>query len=139
MSELARRLIRENLASQNPYLDLGRCGLTDENFPEELGDCTHLETLVLANEWYAYHPEKRKWERKESSNPAGERSCSPSHLFFRTPIRPIRGWESPTLNETIIPTQTVHFVQSLQSCPFLLILSKSKRPKNTRKPSPQSC
>ncbi|MCB0839815.1 MAG: hypothetical protein KDD99_24260, partial [Bacteroidetes bacterium] len=68
MSELARRLIAENLSTKNPYLDLGRCGLTDDNFPEEITQLTHLETLVLSNEWVVFDEEKFNWELKKSEN-----------------------------------------------------------------------
>ena len=49
MSELAHQLIAENLRTKDSYLDLGRCGLTDDNFPEEIGALTHLEILVLSD------------------------------------------------------------------------------------------
>jgi Leucine-rich repeat (LRR) protein/GTPase SAR1 family protein len=52
MSDLAKKLIEENLANKNPSLDLGNCGLTDASTCLELlADCTHLETLVLAASW----------------------------------------------------------------------------------------
>jgi Leucine-rich repeat (LRR) protein len=45
----ARRLIKECKETQNPYLDLGRCGITDLNDLLELFECTHLEILILSN------------------------------------------------------------------------------------------
>ena len=48
----ARKLIKDSLNTQNPYLDLGRCGITDLKELPELFDCTHLEALILSNEWY---------------------------------------------------------------------------------------
>ncbi len=49
----AKKLIEENLRTQDPYLDLGNCGL-DGTEPEleQLAECTHLETLIFSNEWY---------------------------------------------------------------------------------------
>ena len=52
MKSLAEKLIRENLESKNPYLDLGKCGLDGtESTLELLGKCDHLKELVLANSW----------------------------------------------------------------------------------------
>jgi len=47
----ARKLIKDCKDTQNPYLDLGRCGITDLNELPELFKCNHLETLILSNEW----------------------------------------------------------------------------------------
>jgi len=47
----ARTLIKECQENQNPYLDLGNCGLTDLKDIPELFECTHLEALILSNEW----------------------------------------------------------------------------------------
>ncbi|MEL6633750.1 MAG: hypothetical protein AAFQ83_19940, partial [Bacteroidota bacterium] len=67
MSELARRLIAENLRTKNPYLDLGNCDLTDDNFPEEIVQLAdHLEVLTLASEWAEYDAEKVEWIKKKS-------------------------------------------------------------------------
>jgi small GTP-binding protein domain len=53
MSDLtqAKKLIKECRDTQNPYLDLGNCGITDLNELPELFICTHLETLILSNSW----------------------------------------------------------------------------------------
>jgi small GTP-binding protein len=48
----ARHLIQESLDTQNPYLELGKCGITDLNDIPELFECTHLETLILSDLWY---------------------------------------------------------------------------------------
>ena len=47
----ARKLIKECKDTQNPYLDLGKCGITDLKELPELFECTHLETLILSNSW----------------------------------------------------------------------------------------
>ena len=54
MSEIARRLIAENLKTKYPYLDLYDCGLTDLNEVPELFECVHLETLILSNIWVEF-------------------------------------------------------------------------------------
>ena len=72
MSELALQLIAENLETKNPYLDLGNCGLTDDNFPEEIVQLAdHLEVLILASEWYKYDAKKGIWIEKKSQTLGG--------------------------------------------------------------------
>jgi small GTP-binding protein len=66
MSRLALQRIAENKKTKDPYLDLGCCGMTE--VPEEIGDCTWLETLILSNEWQDFDLEKRSWETKTSQN-----------------------------------------------------------------------
>jgi hypothetical protein len=44
----ARKLIKENLKTKNPYLDLGNCGITNLGDLPELFECTHLKTLIQA-------------------------------------------------------------------------------------------
>ncbi|MCA9734544.1 leucine-rich repeat domain-containing protein, partial [candidate division KSB1 bacterium] len=61
----ANRLIRECQETQNPYLDLGNCGITDLGDLPELFECTHLQTLILANEWWDW--QKRKWMQSANS------------------------------------------------------------------------
>jgi len=45
----ARKLIKECQETQNPYLDLGNCGISDLKELPELFECNHLETLMLSN------------------------------------------------------------------------------------------
>ncbi|WP_167026101.1 COR domain-containing protein [Chryseobacterium sp. Tr-659] len=59
-------LIDKCLKTKSELLDLGNCGLTDLMAIPELFDCTHLECLILSNEYAIY--EKGKWKRVESSN-----------------------------------------------------------------------
>ncbi len=66
MSELALQLIKQNKQTRNPVLDLGNCGLT--HLPDEIGDCTWLETLILSNRWQEYDEEQKKWVEKISQN-----------------------------------------------------------------------
>lgn len=49
--DYARKLIKGNLATKDPYLDLGNCGLTDLSKLPELFECVHLETLILGNHY----------------------------------------------------------------------------------------
>lgn len=66
-------LINECIRTQNPYLDLGRCGLTDDLVAEgtsidiALRQCTHLKTLILSNEWLDMRLKKRNKSRNKGS------------------------------------------------------------------------
>ncbi|MBK8808461.1 MAG: leucine-rich repeat domain-containing protein [Bacteroidales bacterium] len=48
----AKLLIKECQETQNTYLDIGNCGITNLNDLPELFECTHLETLILSNYWW---------------------------------------------------------------------------------------
>jgi internalin A len=54
----AKELINKCQKSQNNYLDLGNCGITDLNDLPELFDCIHLETLILSNKWWNHKEDK---------------------------------------------------------------------------------
>lgn len=62
----ARQLIKENLHTRNKRLDLGNCNIRDLSDLPELFRCTHLEMLILSNEWAVYRHEK--WNRRKSGN-----------------------------------------------------------------------
>ncbi|GAA0875437.1 hypothetical protein GCM10009118_18460 [Wandonia haliotis] len=59
-------LIEECLKTRSKKLDLGNCGLSDLTIIPELFECTHLEELILSNEWAIY--EDGTWQRETSSN-----------------------------------------------------------------------
>ena len=48
----AKKLIKDCQDTQNPYLDLGKCGITNLNELPELFECKHIETLILSNSWW---------------------------------------------------------------------------------------
>ena len=48
---LARKRIKECIDTQNPFLDIGNCGLVDLEELPELFECTHIERLNLSNWW----------------------------------------------------------------------------------------
>jgi len=56
MSELAEKLIAENLKTKNPVLDLGYCGLggTEDELYKPLKEAKHLKVLILANHLRRY-------------------------------------------------------------------------------------
>ncbi len=62
----AKSLIQWNYEHQEKQLDLGRCNLTSLNEVKELFNNTHLEILILSNEWGEYV--KDEWERRISNN-----------------------------------------------------------------------
>lgn len=70
MSELAQKLIKENLRTKNPVLDLGNCGLcgTEDQLFAPLAEAYHLDTLILANEWEEYLPKKHNFKKYNSAN-----------------------------------------------------------------------
>lgn len=74
MSELALQLIAENQRTKNPFLDLGNCGLEDDDFisdtiiSESLLKCKHIESINLANRWYNYNKKISSWEYQSTKN-----------------------------------------------------------------------
>jgi len=86
MNPTAIEIVQQCLASKDPYLDLGRLGLTDEDFAEGSGlnqllrQCSHLKTLVLSDAWDEWDVTKRQWIRQESKN-EGE----PNYFTTRPP------------------------------------------------------
>lgn len=59
-------LIEECLKTKSKKLDIGNCGLNDLTIIPELFECTHLEELILSNEWAVYKDET--WQRETSKN-----------------------------------------------------------------------
>ncbi len=69
MSHQAKQLIAQAKAEKWTRLDLEKFGLTHLSTQvPELFELTHLEELVLSNEWTEWNEEENKWERKESQN-----------------------------------------------------------------------
>ena len=74
MDKLALDLTIKCFETQDPYLDLGMCGLTDEDFivgsPLDLAlrKCTHIEEFVLSNIWYDWKSETGAREERHSVN-----------------------------------------------------------------------
>ena len=71
MSQLALQLIQQEKEEKTGYLDLGRCGLTPDNPQlqkvwDALGELTHLETLILSNEWWDYEEQEYKNSHNDS-------------------------------------------------------------------------
>ena len=84
----AKERIRENFLTKNPTLDLGNLGLTSLNDIKELFQNTHLNTLILSNEWGEY--ENGGWIRKTSNN-----KLEPNVLFgFPKEISKLKNLES---------------------------------------------
>ncbi|WP_198174837.1 leucine-rich repeat domain-containing protein [Spirosoma arboris] len=63
MSKLAIELICENRKTQDPFLDLGNCGLTE--LPEELFNCIWLEQLNLSKVYYS--DETSQWVKSKNN------------------------------------------------------------------------
>ena len=71
---LAKELIKRNFALKEKTLDLGNCNITSLHQVKELFRNTHLETLILSNEWGEYSG--GQYIRKVSDNEE-----SPNILF----------------------------------------------------------
>lgn len=73
MNQEAIDIVQKCLDTKDPYLDLGRLGLRDEDFAEGteldklLRRCTHLERLVLSDGWWQWN-KKGVRVKKESHN-----------------------------------------------------------------------
>lgn len=64
--DYARKLISNNLKNKEIRLDLGCCSLTNLIEVKELFNNTHLEELIISNEWAEY--KDGKWNKKFSHN-----------------------------------------------------------------------
>lgn len=77
MNELALELTTKCYETKDPCLDLGNCGLRDEDFKEDtpldiaLRKCTHLEKLILSSAWQKWDEVEKKWKGKNSQNKSG--------------------------------------------------------------------
>ncbi|MCH7678965.1 hypothetical protein IID10_06295, partial [candidate division KSB1 bacterium] len=74
----ARALIKECQENQDPYLDLGNCGITDLKDLPELFECTHLETLILSNEWWS--SEENKLAKSRNHGPKNKIDAIPFEI-----------------------------------------------------------
>lgn len=62
----ALTLIMQCLNTKSKRLDIGNCGLQSLDDIPELFECTHLEELILSNEWAEY--EDGLWKKRDSQN-----------------------------------------------------------------------
>ncbi|MDN3692284.1 leucine-rich repeat domain-containing protein [Chryseobacterium tructae] len=69
---LASFRIEECLRTNSKILDLGNCGLGDLEVIPELFECTHIEVLILSNEWAEY--KNGKWRKLTSKNKGNKNS-----------------------------------------------------------------
>ena len=77
----ARRLIKECQETQNPYLDLGSCGITNLKKLPELFECKHIETLILVEEWqnfkrWTFEKTWDIWERSRNDDKGKDNNIS---------------------------------------------------------------
>ena len=80
MSELAKKIIAENIAKQErgedaSYLDLGRCGLTE--LPD-LSELYWLHTLIVSNKWLDEH---NKWVDSANNGAPNRLTSPPAHYL----------------------------------------------------------
>jgi len=67
---LAEKLIEENLKTQNPILDLGRCGLdgTEIELYRPLQHATHLHTLILSDYYWNFDAQEQLYVGASTQN-----------------------------------------------------------------------
>jgi len=110
-------LINECIRTQNPYLDLGCCGLTDALVAEgtaidlALRQCTHLKTLILSNKW---------WDWKKGKQIYSQNTGSKNHFTTPPPFFPslinlevLRCGGDSDIKWEIKDMQFVHLLSSL--------------------------
>jgi Leucine-rich repeat (LRR) protein len=97
------KLIDENILANNPYLDLGRCHL-DGSEPElaKLAECDHITTLVLANWWYKFDNNTKRWQKRASKN-HGKNNY----------LKEIPGRLPPNLRKLVLTDQSIENLNSL--------------------------
>lgn len=88
MSQLALDLIAKEAKEKTGYLELGNCGLTPDNplleqVWQELGNLTHLETLILSEWWI----EKNKIKHSANKYKYNHIHSLPSSLSRLTDLR----------------------------------------------------
>lgn len=70
----AKKIIEINLDKKDKRLDLGNCNLTNLIEVEEIFHNTHIEELILSNEWAEY--DNGKWYKNISKNEGGRNTLS---------------------------------------------------------------
>ncbi|MDV3662437.1 hypothetical protein CMU70_18555 [Elizabethkingia anophelis] len=80
-------LVGSCIQTRSTILDLGNCGITDLRKVPEIFECTHIETLILSNEWAEY--EGGKWEKKKSKNTGRPNSINflPKEMSYFTNLK----------------------------------------------------
>ena len=119
MSALAHKLIAENKASRSPFLDLGKCGLTE--LPQELAELRHLEVLVLSDVAYFWKEEKQKHERYESQN-KGEANVLAIQSYYHTVILQVSSQTILEHNDQYFRKQSQNSHTAIQSYYHTVIL-----------------
>ena len=110
----ARRLIKECQETQNPYLDLGYCGITDLTELPELFKCKHLETLILSNVWY--DKKSRRWVNSRNSVKYNKLNTIPKEISNLKKIKKIIISGEHGANWTI---SDIRFLENLTRLQFL--------------------
>ncbi|MBU3014724.1 TIR domain-containing protein [Poseidonibacter lekithochrous] len=70
----AKQIIENNLRTKDKILDLGNCYLTNLLEVKEVFENTHIEKLILSNEWAEYKNDK--WHKSVSKNERGRNTLS---------------------------------------------------------------
>ncbi len=110
-SDLAERRIRECIETKNTRLDIGNCGLTDNDFTESsrlpglLKLCGHVETLTLSTSWRDH--EQYKSIESENKKEENHLSFLPFAISFLTSLKKLICRGNPpekfSINEMELP------------------------------------
>lgn len=115
-------LVFQALITKQRTLDLGRCGLTDLNLLPDLFNCTHLEELILSNEWGEF--ENGKWHKRTSVNKGPRNildSIPPEIKRLKNLKKLICGgdWNDETYNQHRWSIQRITFILNLKELEYL--------------------
>ena len=149
MNQTALDIINKCYETKDTFLDLGRLGLTDEDFVVgseldlALGLCTHVEKIVFSNEWMGWDKDDQTWKNIETINLLESnffRSLPPSLIkLSRLYIlilagRPGKTWEIgsmefiknfPSLKNLNLSYNKISEIKGLENCSALESLNLS--------------
>lgn len=97
--DYAKKLISDNLKAKAPRLDLGNCGITDLSLLDGLFKCTHLEELILSNEWSRFAEDGFTLEVSQNTGPLNALAHIPAKLSLLVNLKTLRiggDWKNPS-------------------------------------------
>ncbi|MFC5410848.1 leucine-rich repeat domain-containing protein [Larkinella bovis] len=142
MKTLAIELIRIAKETSAKTLDLGRCGLTESNIPQELFTLFELEELILSNEYF--DSSLSKWVPSKNTGNENYFSVLPTELSKLRSLKKLsvggtfaKRWEirdlsvlatMPSLTSLFCDSNQITDLSPLSSLPLLTELSCSTNP-----------
>ena len=108
----AKNLIKDCKEKKRDYLDLGNCGITNLNDLPELFDCSHLETLILSNQWWDV--ESGTFEKSINNGNANDITFIPSQIAHLTSLTTLIASGDLDINGKILDVSHVYQLRSLK-------------------------